>query len=82
MVPVNVDAQFRRLMLILGYIDPGFGLLVWQAILGAFFGLLFYLKKTRRWIVTTFQRIFSSGKPNQGTLIKEIEPTGPKGRND
>ena len=67
-------------MFILGYIDPGFGLLVWQAILAAFFGLLFYLNKTRRWIATSFQKIFSWAKPSQGSA--KIENTGPKGRND
>jgi len=39
----------------LAYIDPGVGLLAWQAIVAAFVGLLFYLEKTRRAIVRFFQ---------------------------
>jgi len=35
----------------LAYIDPGLGTLVWQVIVSAFVGLLFYLKKSRRWLM-------------------------------
>jgi hypothetical protein len=35
----------------LAYIDPGLGALVWQVIVSAFVGLLFYLRKSRKWIV-------------------------------
>jgi hypothetical protein len=35
----------------LAYIDPGLGPLIWQVIVSAFVGLLFYLKKSRGWIV-------------------------------
>jgi hypothetical protein len=35
----------------LAYIDPGLGALIWQVIVSAFVGLLFYLRKSRRWIV-------------------------------
>lgn len=34
-------------MNVLAYIDPGSGLLVWQLLLGAMLGTLFYLKKVR-----------------------------------
>jgi len=48
-------------MIILGYIDPGLGALIWQSIVGAVIGVLFYIKKTRRWIVGLFRRNPESG---------------------
>jgi hypothetical protein len=45
-------------MTLLAYIDPGFGALIWQTMLAVFVGFLFYLKKTRHWIVSTFRKIF------------------------
>jgi hypothetical protein len=57
-------------MTLLAYIDPGVGLLIWQAIVAAFVGLLFYLKKTRRWIIGLFRKMFGR------------EPKRPGGKND
>jgi hypothetical protein len=37
-------------MHLLAYIDPGSGALIWQSIIGACVGALFYLKKTRQWV--------------------------------
>jgi hypothetical protein len=37
-------------MHLLAYIDPGFGSLIWQSVIGAFVGLFFYVRKTRQWI--------------------------------
>jgi len=51
--------------MILGYIDPGQGMLIWQAIVSAFIGFLFYLKKSRDFIVGLFRKfvgIFRSGQ--------------------
>jgi hypothetical protein len=45
-------------MTILAYVDPGLGALIWQAIIAAFVGFMFYLKKTRRWIGELFLKIF------------------------
>ncbi len=45
-------------MACLGYIDPGSGLLVWQMVVAAFVGLVFYLKRTRDWIFGLFRRLF------------------------
>jgi O-antigen/teichoic acid export membrane protein len=59
--------------MILAYIDPGIGALLWQTIIAAFVGFLFYLKKTRRWIVEMFRNIFRRGKKNQGVGL-EIPP--------
>ena len=57
----------------LAYIDPGTGLLIWQTIIAAFVGFLFYLKKTRHWIVGMFQKIFRRGK-KPGSISTEISP--------
>ena len=50
---------------LLAYIDPGVGALLWQTCLAAFVGFLFYLKKSRRWIVGVFRKMFGrSRKPS------------------
>jgi hypothetical protein len=46
------------IMTIFAYIDPGLGALIWQSIVAAFVGFLFYLKNTRQWIVGVFRKIF------------------------
>jgi len=38
-------------IIILAYVDPGLGALVWQIILSACVGMFFYVQKSRRWIV-------------------------------
>jgi len=58
---------------ILAYIDPGTGALLWQTSIAAFVGFLFYLKKTRRWIVDVFRRMFAGGQKPPGVSI-EIPP--------
>jgi len=45
------NCWFNLITYMLAYIDPGLGTLMWQVIVSAFVGLLFYLKKSRRWIV-------------------------------
>lgn len=47
----------------IAYIDPGAGLLIWQAVVSAVIGLLFYLKKTREFLFAFFRRIFGRNKP-------------------
>jgi len=54
-------------MTLLAYIDPGLGALIWQTMVMAFVGFLFYLKKTRRWIVATVRKIFGRGQ-KAGTI--------------
>lgn len=49
------------------------GALLWQTIIAAFVGLLFYLKKTRRWIVEMFLKIFRRAGKKQGAGF-EIPP--------
>jgi hypothetical protein len=46
----------------IGYIDPGVGLLAWQALVAAFLGLVFYLKKTRTFVVDLVMRPFRKDK--------------------
>ena len=63
--------------MIIAYIDPGLGALLWQMIVAAFVGFLFYLKQTRRWIVGVivgvFRKIFGRGQKPPGISI-EIPP--------
>jgi hypothetical protein len=62
--------------MILGYIDPGQGMLIWQAIVSAFVGVLFYLKKTRQFIAGFFCKIFgrSDAAATVATDSPEIAP--------
>ena len=63
-------------ILILAYIDPGVGALLWHTIIAAFVGLLFYLKKTRRWIVGVFRKMFGrSQKPSDPVAKIPAEET-------
>ena len=55
------------MIVILAYIDPGVGALLWQSIIAAFVGFLFYLKQTRRWIVGLFRKMFGRGQKPPGT---------------
>ena len=49
-------------MIIFGYVDPGLGLLAWQAVVAVFLGVLFYVKKTRNWVATLLRKIFRPGQ--------------------
>ena len=50
-------------MLTFAYIDPGSGLLIWQAIMAALVGLVFYLKKSRDFVMALCAKIFNPNKP-------------------
>ena len=52
-------------MIILAYVDPGLGALIWQSIVAAFVGVLFYFKKTRDWILKVFRKIFGRSQANE-----------------
>ena len=41
-----------------GYIDPGTGALVFQALVAAFFGFLFFARSARKAVVRFFKRLF------------------------
>lgn len=60
-------------MILLAYIDPGLGLLAWQAAVAVFLGLLFYVRKTRTWIVGMVKRLFQPKKPPEAART-ELPP--------
>ena len=47
------------------YVDPGLGLLAWQAVVAAFLGLLFYVRKTREKVLGWLRKLFRANKPPQ-----------------
>ena len=53
------------------------GALIWQSIVAGFVGFLFYLKKTRRWIVDVIRKMFGRGKKTPG-LAGEIPAAAEK----
>ncbi len=63
-------------MILLAYIDPGLGALMWQAMVAAFVGFVFYLKKTRRWVVGTIRKIF--GRAQKAATITTNETPAAK----
>jgi O-antigen/teichoic acid export membrane protein len=67
--------------MLFAYIDPGLGALLWQTIIAAFVGFLFYLKRTRRWIVGMFRKIFRRGGKKQG-VGSEIPPPKEEAKTD
>jgi len=63
--------------MILGYIDPGQGMVIWQAIVSAFVGFLFYMKKSRDFIVGIFFKIFRRQRPSTAVVDAEKTPSVP-----
>ena len=61
-------------MVFVAYIDPGLGILAWQALLAACVGTLFYLKKTRTWLVRFFMRPFHAKPPPEAAATKPQAP--------
>jgi len=61
--------------MMLAYIDPGLGALLLQTIIAAFVGLLFYLKKTRRWIVGVFRKIFGRARKTETATMEATAAT-------
>jgi hypothetical protein len=60
-------------MHVLAYIDPGLGALIWQSIIGVFIGLLFYLRRTRKWLGRLMGRVFRTGqKPRNATVALPV----------
>ena len=64
----NVRLPANYFMLI-AYVDPGLGMLIWQTIVAAFVGAIFYMNKTRRWIVAGIRKIFGRGKTTVTTTV-------------
>jgi hypothetical protein len=44
--------------MLFAYVDPGLGMLIWQTVVAAFVGTIFYLNKTRKWMVSVVRKIF------------------------
>lgn len=61
-------------MKIFAYVDPGFGALIWQAVVAGIVGFLFYLKKTRRWIVDMLRKMFGRDRETK-TATTEVAAT-------
>jgi hypothetical protein len=62
-------------MIVFAYVDPGLGLLLWQAVVSVFLGLLFYVKKTRNLMLKPFQKLLRPEKSPVVAPIKVPEPT-------
>jgi hypothetical protein len=58
----------------LAYVDPGLGLLAWQALLAALVGTIFYVKKLRTWLVRLVQRPFRKSTTTPGLKVKPPAP--------
>jgi hypothetical protein len=58
MFTTNTQPSLLIAVIMLAYIDPGTGTLIWQAIISSIVGMFFYLKKTRVWVVGLFQKLF------------------------
>ena len=59
----------------LGYVGPGVGLLAWQAIVGAGVGALFYLKKTRSFVVKSLVKLTGRRKQPGVKPAAQLEST-------
>jgi len=64
-------------MHILAYIDPGAGALIWQSIIGVFVGIVFYLRRTRKWLGRLIGKVFragqKSGKPAEALPMNKTK---------
>jgi hypothetical protein len=56
-------------MHVLAYIDPGLGALIWQSIIGVFVGLLFYMRRTRKWLGRLMSKVFRTGQKSRNATI-------------
>jgi hypothetical protein len=62
-------------MSLFAYVDPGLGLLAWQAVVAFFLGLLFYIRKTRNLIVEGLRKLFRVQKREQPAPVVPPPPT-------
>jgi len=47
---------------VVGYVDPGSGLLAWQLLVAAVVGLVFYLKKSRDFLKKMARKLLRRGR--------------------
>jgi hypothetical protein len=52
------------------YVDPGMGLLLWQALVAAVVGLVFYVKKAREKVLAVLRRLFRAGNAPRAGRVK------------
>jgi len=64
-------------MHILAYIDPGAGALIWQSIIGVFVGVVFYLRRTRKWIGSLISKAL---RVEQVPVKTEVPVSADKGK--
>lgn len=64
-------------MSILAYVDPGLGLLAWQACAAFFIGLLFYVRKTRSWLMQCLRKVVHSQKRVGVSPVQADRPRDP-----
>jgi len=71
LVAVLVVAETRAY----AYTDPGSGVLIWQMLAAAFFGLMFYLRRIIGWVrrVARRKEEASSVEPLPADTVKETE---------
>jgi hypothetical protein len=67
-------------MKILAYVDPGLGLLAWQAIVATFLGALFYIKKSRDFVIKSIQKIFRPSQRPEPAVTVAPAPANDDGR--
>jgi hypothetical protein len=67
-------------MITFAYVDPGLGLLAWQALVATFLGAIFYVKKTRDFLIRLFQKLFRIGQRPQPAVTSPPSPANDKGR--
>jgi len=70
--------------MLIAYVDPGLGMLIWQTIVAAFVGTIFYMNKTRRWIVASIRSIFGRGEKTESTTtaVTQNPPAEAEIKND
>ncbi len=56
-------------MHVLAYIDPGLGALIWQSTIGVLVGLLFYMRRTRKWLGRLMGKVFRSGQKSSNATV-------------
>ena len=62
-------------MQVLAYIDPGSGAMIWQVIVAACVGVLFYFKKFRDALVRGCRRLIGRAEPPPAeTASKKSDP--------
>jgi hypothetical protein len=51
------------------YIDPGSGALIWQSVVGIFVGVLFYMRRTRKWLGGLMCKVLRTGQKPGHSIV-------------